>query len=169
MPVDDRVRVAPTLDIGRKSPDRGVDCVRGGLLIVEEADHAPPAGAVDVPRAPAALAPVPWDKKKRRWKAQYTDANGKTRQIGLFDTQEDAAHAVNAAIHRAGLEGRRHTNPVVDGRLVPRKLRASGHSPRYAGDKRRREASGAALAAPPRARPRRSVNDDDSEPDADED
>ena len=55
----------------------------------------------------------------RRWKAQYTDANSKLRNIGYFDTQEDAAHAVNAAIRRAGLEGRRKTNPVVDGQLVP--------------------------------------------------
>ena len=46
--------------------------------------------------------------------------NGKQRTIGLFDTQEAAAHAVNAAIRRAGLEGRRKTNPVVDGQLVPR-------------------------------------------------
>ena len=32
---------------------------------------------------------------------------------------EAAAHAVNAAIRRAGLEGRRKMNPVVDGQLVP--------------------------------------------------
>ena len=44
----------------------------------------------------------------------------KHRGLGYFDTQEDAAHAVNAAIRRAGLEGRRKTNPVVDGRLVPK-------------------------------------------------
>ena len=62
---------------------------------------------------------VNWDKRARRWKARYNDADGKQRQIGLFDTQEDAAHAVNAAIRRAGLEGRRKTNPVVDGQLVP--------------------------------------------------
>ena len=61
---------------------------------------------------------------ERRWRARYTDANSKTRSIGLFDTQEAAAHAVNAAIRRAGLEGKRHTNPVVDGRLVPRVLKA---------------------------------------------
>ena len=63
---------------------------------------------------------VSWDKNARRWKAKYTDANGKTRTIGYFDTQEQAAHAVNAAIRRAGLEGRRKTNPVVNGRLVPK-------------------------------------------------
>ena len=61
-----------------------------------------------------------WDKSSRRWKAEYRDAEGKKRHIGRYDTQEDAAHAVNAAIRRAGLEGRRKTNPVVDGRLVPR-------------------------------------------------
>ena len=81
-----------------------------------------------------------WDKKKRRWAARYKDASGKQRTIGLFDTQEQAAHAVNAAIRRAGLEGRRKTNPVVDGQLVPR-----------AWKKRRREESGAANA-PARAR-----------------
>ena len=63
---------------------------------------------------------VNWDKKHRRWKARYHDANGKSRFIGLFDTQEAAAHAVNAAIRRAGLEGKRRTNPVVDGQLVPK-------------------------------------------------
>ena len=63
---------------------------------------------------------VTWHKSRRRWAAKYNDANGKNRFIGYYDTQEAAAHAVNAAIRRAGLEGRRRTNPVVDGRLVPR-------------------------------------------------
>ena len=90
----------------------------------------------------------------------YKDANGKKRNIGFFDTQEQAAHAVNAAIRRAGLEGKRRTNPVVDGQLVPRETRKRG-------GKRRRDES---AATPPRARrPRRAVNDDDSEPDADDD
>ena len=74
--------------------------------------------------------------------AHYRDANGKKRHIGLFDTQEAAAHAVNAAIRRAGLEGRRKTNPVVDGQLVPPKKQK-------APKKRRREESGAANAPPP--------------------
>ena len=60
----------------------------------------------------------------------------KQRTIGLFDTQEAAAHAVNAAIRRAGLEGKRHTNPVVDGRLVPRARKTT--------KKRRREEPAAA-------------------------
>ena len=79
---------------------------------------------------------VSWDKKNRRWQARYHDATGKGRHIGYFDTQEEAAHAVNAAIRRAGLEGKRKTNPVVDGQLVPRVRKAL--------KKRRREDSGAA-------------------------
>ena len=70
-----------------------------------------------------------WDKRERRWKAQYTDASGKVRHIGYFDTQEAAAHAVNAAIRRAGLEGKRRTNPVVDGRLVPREWKRRRYEP----------------------------------------
>ena len=66
---------------------------------------------------------VNWDKQNRRWKAGYKDANGKKRHIGLFDTQEAAAHAYNAAIRAAGLEGLRPTNPVVDGQLVPKSSR----------------------------------------------
>ena len=88
-----------------------------------------------------------WNKQKRRWKAQYTDANGKNRHIGLFDTQEAAAHAVNAAIRRAGLERRRHINPVVDGQLVPK----SG--PR-SGPMRKRRRDEPAATPSPRARRR---------------
>ena len=78
-----------------------------------------------------------------------SDADGKSRHIGQFDTQEEAAHAVNAAIRRAGLEDRRKTNPVVDGQLVPRELKARGHGPRY---KRRRDEP---AATPSRRSPRR--------------
>ena len=63
---------------------------------------------------------VAWNKCERRWRGRYTDADGKQHHLGQYDTQEAAAHAVNAAIRRTGLEGRRRTNPVVDGRLVPR-------------------------------------------------
>ena len=81
-------------------------------------------------RAPTATSSkfwgVSWQKSRRRWKAEYCDAEGKKRYIGLYDTQEAAAHAVNAAIRRAGLEGRRRTNPVVDGRLVPKSGPRSG-------------------------------------------
>ena len=112
--------------------------------------------APDTARAPTATTSkfwgVSWDKRERRWKACYTDANGKQRSIGLFDTQEAAAHAVNAAIRRAGLEGRRHTNPVVDGQLVPRERKR---------EKRGREGSDAATPSTRARRPRRAVNFDD--------
>ena len=94
----------------------------------------------------------PWHKGGRRWQAGYKDASGKNRSIGYFDTQEAAAHAVNAAIRRAGLEGRRKTNPVVDGQLVPRARKANGHGPRYAEKKRRRDEP---AATPSRRSPRR--------------
>ena len=113
-----------------------------------------------------------WGKRNRRWHAYYIDANGKRRHIGYFDTQEAAARAVNAAIRRAGLEGRRHTNPVVDGQLVPRALKAPGHGESPRARKRRREKSGAAVPSTrARRRPRRAaraVNYDESEPDADD-
>ena len=51
-------------------------------------------------------------------RARPKPANGKPR-IGLYDTQE-AARAPSAAIRRVGLVGKRRTNPVVDGQLVPR-------------------------------------------------
>ena len=100
---------------------------------------------------------VTWHKGQRRWAAQYKDANGKKRPIGYFDTQEAAARAYNAAIRRAGLEDRRKTNPVVDGQLVPpaRKRKYRSEEP-------------AAAPSPRARRPRRAVNYDDSEPDADE-
>ena len=81
------------------------------------------------------------NKESRRWEAGYRDANGKKRNLGYFDTQEDAAHAVNAAIRRAGLEGKRRTNPVVDGQLVPRARKASGHGKQSVRKRRRDEAS----------------------------
>ncbi|CAH0370371.1 unnamed protein product [Pelagomonas calceolata] len=95
--------------------------------------------APDTARAPTETTSkywgVSWSKQRRRWKACYSDANCERLYIGLFDTQEQAAHAVNAAIRRAGLQGKRKTNPVVDGKLVPRERPAAGHGPRY---KRRR-------------------------------
>ena len=81
-------------------------------------------------------------------KAYYKDANGKQRTIGIYDTQEDAARAYNAAIRRAGLEGRRKTNPVVDGQLVPK-------PPRKPPSRKRRRDESTAAAPSPRARRRR--------------
>jgi hypothetical protein len=131
-----------------------------GALVPKSGDHrrrdrsgvVAPDPAHDLTATTSKFWGVSWDKKRRRWQAQYRDVDGKTRFIGLFDTQEAAAHAVNAAIRRAGLEGRRKTNPVVDGQLVPKKRKANGHGPRYAGDKRRRDEPAAAPS--PRARRR---------------
>ena len=108
--------------------------------------------APDPARAPSATSSkfwgVSWNKESRRWEAGYRDANGKRRNLGYFDTQEDAAHAVNAAIRRAGLEGKRRTNPVVDGALVPKQPGAPTRIPK----KRRREEP---AATPSRRSPRR--------------
>ena len=88
-----------------------------------------------------------WHKNSRRWQARYVDANNATQYLGVFDTQEQAAHAVNAAIRRAGLEGKRRTNAVVDGQLVPKSGPGSGPM-----RKRRRDEPAAAPS--PRARRR---------------
>ena len=85
--------------------------------------------APDATRAPTTTTSkfwgVNWDKRRRRWQAYYKDATGKQRHIGLFDTQEAAAHAVNAAISALppDVQARRKTNPVVDGQLVPKPSR----------------------------------------------
>ena len=96
---------------------------------------------------------VSWQKRDRRWKAFYKDANGKKRHIGQFVTQEAAAHAVNAAIRRAGLEGKRRTNPVVDGQLVPRETHKRG------GKRHREEPAAADVPPPTRARRARRAVD----------
>ena len=84
--------------------------------------------------------------------ATYVGEGGARSTSSRFYDQEAAAHAVNAAIRRAGLEGRRKTNPVVDGQLVPKRRNAPGHG-RAALRKRRRDES-AAAAPSPRARRR---------------
>ena len=74
---------------------------------------------------------VTWDKSKRQWKAKYKDAIGKTRNIGRFDTQEEAARAVNKAIRDAGLQNKRRMNPVdAMGALVPKPSDAPNYAPR---------------------------------------
>ena len=70
-----------------------------------------------------------------------------------FNTQEQAAHAVNAAIRRAGLEGKRRTNPVVDGQLVPRETHKRG------GKRHREEPAAADVPPPTRARRARRAVD----------
>ena len=114
--------------------------------------------APDPARAPAETSSkfwgVSWDKNGRRWMATYNDATGKKRWIGLFDTQEAAAHAVNAAIRALppDVQRRRQTNPVVDGQLVPRARKAPGHGC----DALRKRPRGVDPAAPPRRSARRS-------------
>ena len=122
-----------------------------GALVPRTRGSDRPVAAPDLTHAPTEATSskfwgVSWNKGRRQWQAQYLDANGKKRTIGRFDTQEAAAHAVNAAIRRAGLEGRRHMNPVVDGQLVPKPPRKPSSR------KRRRE--GEAAAPSPRARRR---------------
>ena len=56
------------------------------------------------------------------------------------------------------LEGRRKTNPVVDGQLMPRTYKT----------KKRRRDEPAATPSQRARRPRRAVNYDDSEPDDDD-
>ena len=85
--------------------------------------------APDPVRAPLAKTSkfwgVTWNQVLRVWVARYSDANGKHRHIGHFVTEEAAAHAVNAAIRALppDVQRRRHTNPVVDGQLVPKRRR----------------------------------------------
>ena len=85
--------------------------------------------APDPARAPAETSSkywgVSWDRLARQWSAYYSDANGKYRSIGRYDTQEAAAHAVNAAIRGLppDVQARRKTNPVVDDQLVPKPSR----------------------------------------------
>ena len=108
--------------------------------------------APDAARAPTATTSkfwgVCWDKGERRWRAEYTDASGKRRTIGYYDTQEAAAHAVNAAIRALppDVQRRRHTNPVVDGQLVPKPPRKPSLR------KRRREDAPAAGVSASRSR-----------------
>jgi len=137
-----------------------------GALVPRERSYRNRSAVVapDPARAPTATSSkfwgVTWHKQMRRWLARYYDADGKSRSIGLFDTQEQAARAYNAAVRRAGLEGRRKTNPVVEGRLVPRERKAP---------KKRHRDEPAATPSPRARRPRRAVTYDDSEPDADDD
>ena len=64
---------------------------------------------------------VTWHRKDKKWRASYYDADGKSRSVGYFDDEEEAARAVNKAIRDAGLEGRRKTNAVdATGALVPK-------------------------------------------------
>ena len=127
-----------------------VDATTGALVPRERTKRSDRSAVVtpDAARAPTEPTSkfwgVRWDSQNKRWRADVKDADGKTRSAGLHDTQELAAHAYNAAVRAlpADVQARRKTNPVVDGRLVPRPPR-----------KRRRDE----FAAPPPAPSRRRV------------
>ena len=78
---------------------------------------------------------VTWQQSSKRWQAQYTDADNATQYLGVFRTQEAAAHRVNAAIETlpAHVQRRRRKNEIdaATGKLVPvKKSVAPGHGPR---------------------------------------
>ena len=130
-----------------------------GALVPKSGHHnaRDRSGVVAPDNAPSATTSrfwgVSWSKKGRQWLAQYRDANKKLRTIGYFDDQESAAHAVNARIWALPpkVQLRRRTNPVVDGRLVPRERMAPGHAEDYTVKKRYRDER----AATPSTRARR--------------
>ena len=82
--------------------------------------------APDPTRAPQAKTShfigVHWDRSLGRWRGTIGDARDKRRTLGRFDTEEAAAHAVNAAIKLLppDVQLKRSLNPVVDGQLVPK-------------------------------------------------
>ena len=66
---------------------------------------------------------VTWEHNPPRWTAVFSTTGrmgGRAITIDYFKTEEEAAHAYNAAIRRHGLESIHKTNPVVNGVLVPR-------------------------------------------------
>ena len=66
---------------------------------------------------------VTWEHNPPRWTAVFSTTGrmgGRAITIDYFKTEEEAAHAYNAAIRRYGLESIHKTNPVVNGVLVPR-------------------------------------------------
>ena len=119
--------------------------------------HRPPVVGPDSARAPTETSSkywgVTWQQNSARWQAQYTDADNATQYLGVFKTQEAAAHRVNAAIETlpAHVQRRRRKNEVepATGKLLPlKKSVAPGHGPRHDRYTRAR-------------RPRRAVNFDD--------
>ena len=103
-------------------------------------NHRSPVVGPDPARAPTETSSkywgVTWQQRSKRWQAQYTDADNATQYLGVFRTQEAAAHRVNAAIETlpAHVQRRRRKNEVdpATGKLLPlKKSVAPGHGPRH--------------------------------------
>jgi hypothetical protein len=139
-------------DAGLEGQRRINEVDAAGALVPRTYGSDRPVVAPDAARAPTEATSkfwgVTWEQGTRRWMAQYTDANGKQRTIGRFDTQEAAAHAYNEAIRALppDVQARRKTNPVVDGQLVPKPPRKPSSR------KRGREDAPAAGASASRSR-----------------
>ena len=67
--------------------------------------HRPPVVGPDSARAPTETSSkywgVTWQQNSARWQAQYTDADNATQYLGVFRTQEAAAHSGAETIWRA--------------------------------------------------------------------
>ena len=129
----------------------------GALVPREYLRDRPSVVGPDPARAPTETSSkywgVTWQQRSKLWQAQYTDADNATQYLGVFRTQEAAAHRVNAAIETlpAHVQRRRRKNEIdaATGKLVPvKKSVAPGHGPRHDRYTRAR-------------RPRRAVNFDD--------
>ena len=65
-------------------------------------------------------------RSTKKFRAFYRDRDSQQQSIGLYANEEDAAHAVNAAIRTHGLESCRQMNPVDEqGRLVAKPKKSS--------------------------------------------
>merc|ERR1711879_643052 len=53
---------------------------------------------------------VSWRSKEKKWKAQIGDRNGKSKYLGVYDTDIDAARAVNRFCIKNNLSIR---NPTI--------------------------------------------------------
>ena len=133
-------------------------------------NHRAPVVGPDPARAPTETSSkywgVTWQQSSKLWQAQYTDANNATQYLGVFRTQEAAAHRVNAAIETlpAHVQRRRRKNEIdaATGKLVPlKKSVAPGHGPRCHRYREKRNRSYSTRAR----RPRRAVSFDEFQPD----
>ena len=150
---DDTVATNSSSDTAAPEPTRKVQRCTAKTTT----NHRSPVVGPDPARAPTETSSkywgVTWQQNSKLWQAQYTDADNATQYLGVFRTQEAAAHRVNAAIETlpAHVQRRRRKNEIdpATGRLLPvKKHVAPGHGPRHDRYTRAR-------------RPRRAVNFDD--------